>query len=157
MVAECVNKLKAALAAVPVSQPCTAAAVAALAIGAHDVAQAIGPVFSVTSPLQLVSSATVDACAWQQLPAACMPVLTWLADGLSSGLPPAAQQQAVYIACLLLVVVSLVVPDSLEARVRQRDQTAKGTALRLLQTLGAFGAWLAGLRSLCCLEPWLVC
>jgi hypothetical protein len=142
MVAECVRKLKDALAAVPVSQPCTAAAVAALSIGAHDLAEAFHPLFSVTTPLRLNSSRAVDACAWQQLPSACMPVLAWLADGLGSGLPPAAQQQALYMMCLLLLVVSLVVPTSLEERVRQRDQSAKDTALRLLETLGVFGAWL---------------
>jgi hypothetical protein len=139
---ELVRKLKAALAAVPVSQPCTAAAVAALSIGAHDLAEELQHMFSVRTPLQFESSPVVDACAWQQLPSACMPVLAWLADGLDSGLPPAAQQQALYMSCFLLMVVSLVIPISLEARVRQREQSAKGTALRLLGTLGAFGAWL---------------
>jgi hypothetical protein len=142
---ECVKKLKAALAAVPVSQPCTAATVTALSVGAHDAAQQLVPLLS-SAPLNyLLDSAVAEACSWQQLPAACMPVLAWLAAGLRSGLPAAAQRQAQEVACVLLGVLSLVVPGSLGGRLYQDPgtaarQSAEAAGLRLLQTLGAFGA-----------------
>jgi hypothetical protein len=75
-----------------------------------------------------------------------MPVLTWVADGLSSGLPSAVRQQALEVACMLLAVVSLV-PGVLELQLSQGvipPQVTQETA-RLLQQLGAFGAWVAQL------------
>jgi hypothetical protein len=143
---DCVKKLKAALAAVPVSQPCTAAAVAALSVGAHDAAERLVPWLSQTPATDGSFSDVAEACASQQLPAACMPVLAWLADGLRSGLPAATQQQALNVASVLLGVVSVTVPDSEKGRVWNGAMytpevlAAEADARRLLQTLGPLGA-----------------
>jgi hypothetical protein len=69
-----------------------------------------------------------------------MPVLGWLAAGLSSGLPPAACQQAHEMACVLLGVVSTAVPARLQTDLwaeRSSGQTDRNKAVRLLQQLGA--------------------
>jgi hypothetical protein len=93
-------------------------------------------------------SDVAEAVGIQRLPAACMPVLAWLAAGLGSGLPPAAQQQALDLVSVLLGVVSLVVPDSVKGRVWSGAMytpevlAAEADALRLLHTLGSLGAWL---------------
>jgi hypothetical protein len=146
---ECVKKLKAALAAVPVSQPCTPADVAKLSAGARDASQQLFLMLSLTSPSLLMPTqplitAVAEGCSWQQLPSACTPVLAWLADGLCSGLPAADHQEAYEMACLLLGVVSLVIPGSLEGRLFEENeatrQSARAAASRLVHTLGAFGA-----------------
>jgi hypothetical protein len=131
------------MAAVPVSRPCTAEAIETLYVAGRAAALQLSPAL----PAAKASEKLQQACTEQQLPGACMPVLAWLAAGLSSGLPPTAQQQAHEMACALLGVVSLVVPGSLQTDlwvkypIRQNDQTK---AERLLQQLGAnIGACLA--------------
>lgn len=145
----CVKHLRAALAAVPVAKPCTAAAVAALHVTGHAVAPQL---FPWTSPgLRAVARTHAPgelqyACVQQQLPGACMPVLAWLTDGLSSGLPAAASQQALEVACVLLAVVSLVVPADLDQMfwgdAPPLSQNIQRAAVRLLQQLGATGTCL---------------
>jgi hypothetical protein len=94
-------------------------------------------------------SDVAEAVGIQRLPAACMPVLAWLAAGLRSGLPPAAHQQALEMTSMLLGVVSLVVPDSVKKRVWGPMYTppvlaAEAEALALMQTLGTLGGWCTG-------------
>jgi hypothetical protein len=111
----CISKLAAALAAVPVDQSCTATAVAALYVSGHAAARQISPGLPDAMYNESYDQKLRPAALQQHLPRACMPVLAWLAAGLSSGLPPAASQQAHEMACVLLGVVALVVPPSLEA------------------------------------------
>jgi hypothetical protein len=73
-----------------------------------------------------------------------MPVLAWLAEGLSSGLPPAASRQAIELACTLLSVVSQVLPSSMQEQVLSSGGTNQATGLaakasRLLEQLGPLG------------------
>lgn len=146
---ECLESLGKALGSVPSSQPCTAAAVRALHSRVEAAAQQLFP--ELVPGLRLAAGAVDygrlrEACTRQQLPGSCMPVLTWVADGLSSGLPSAVRQQALEVACMLLAVVSLV-PGVLELQLSQGvipPQVTQETA-RLLQQLGAFGAWVAQL------------
>jgi hypothetical protein len=140
------NDFSRALASVPVSQPCTAAAVRALHFRVLAAAQQLFPELS--PGLRLVAGAAEfgilrEACAQQQLPGACLPVLAWLGDGLSSSsLAPAVSQQAVEVACMLLGAVSLA-PGKLEVQLSSGSlppHVVQETA-RLLQQLGAFGTW----------------
>jgi hypothetical protein len=111
---DCVKNLKAALNAVPVDTSCTAAAVAALFVSGHAAARQISPGLPDAMYNEAYNEELREAAAQQQLPGACMPVLAWLASGLSSGLPPAASVQAHEMACVLLGVVALVLPPSLD-------------------------------------------
>jgi hypothetical protein len=86
----CVRQLQAAIAAVPLSQPCTAAAVEALYAAGHAAARQLSPVHFHPRP----SASSQETCIQQQVPGACMPVLAWLAAGLRSGLPTAATYKA---------------------------------------------------------------
>jgi hypothetical protein len=139
---ECITKLQAALAAVPVSQqPCTAA-VRALHVAGHAAARQIFP--AMYAGVELEAPQMQQACSQQQLPGACMPVLAWLVTGLSSGLPLAASQQAHEMVCVLLGVVSVVVPKSVRHELwgpfthgGTCSQSVKDEAVRLLQQLGA--------------------
>jgi hypothetical protein len=134
----CVKKLKAALAAVPVGEPCTAAAVEVIYVSAHAASRQLSP----TDRRQAPADNLVEACAQQQLPRACMPVLAWLAAGLRSGLPPAATEQAHELACALLEVASRVLPDaalqnlSTSGAASSRSTSA---AQKAVQKLGSFG------------------
>lgn len=132
-----VTKLKAALAAVPVGRPCTAAAVGAL----HEAG---------TAAAQQLTDADTDrqklldhmkTCLKQRLPLACLPVLTWLAAGLSSGLPPAATQQAYETACALLGVMGLVLSHDMRVTLISQQLTPqqKRNAADVLQHLGPPG------------------
>jgi hypothetical protein len=71
-----------------------------------------------------------------------MPVLTWLAAGLRSGLPPSATQQAHEMACALLGVVSGVLSKTalheLGTPGKPNPQVIF-TAKQALEQLGAFG------------------
>jgi hypothetical protein len=137
---KCVKKLKAALAAVPVSsQPCTAAAVATLFVGTRDARQQLVPVLSQTAIMQPVSD-MAEEVASQQLPGACMPVLAWLEAGLRSGLPAPARQQALDLASVLLGVVTLAIPGSLLQPLVLGAAGAKELATRGWQQLGDLGA-----------------
>lgn len=104
-----VKKLKAALAAVPLQEPCTAGAVDAL----HTAGAAAFRILTGEDLHSKAAAQLLDACAHQGLPGACMPVLTWLAAGLRSGLPSGATQQAHEMACALLGVVTSVLPDQM--------------------------------------------
>jgi hypothetical protein len=81
-----------------------------------------------------------EAAAHMQLPRACMPVLAWLAAGLSSGLPPVATQQAHEMTCALIGVMVLVVPMSMEARLLDDEsgsQEVQREVLHMLRQLGS--------------------
>jgi hypothetical protein len=133
-----ISQLGAALAAVPVAQPCTAAAVRALHVEGHAAARQLAPAMYLGMPA-VAFMELQEACTRQQLPGACMPVLAWLADGLSSGLPAATSLQAHDMVCVLLGVVSLVVPSRLQTKLWDDagcDQQTLDKAVRLLQQLG---------------------
>jgi hypothetical protein len=133
-----VKKLKAALAAVPLQEPCTAGAVDAL----HTAGAAAFRILTGEDLHSKAAAQLLDACAHQGLPGACMPVLTWLAAGLRSGLPPAATQQAHEMACALLWVVSQVVSfETQQALAAQEVPSAhiKRTATGYLRHLGTTG------------------
>lgn len=95
------QRLRQALAAAPVAEPCTAAAVDTLYTAAYAAARQVSP----AERLQLPDEELEEACVQEQVPAACMPVLAWLAQGLSGELPLASTKQAYNLACALLGVV----------------------------------------------------
>jgi hypothetical protein len=134
----CVARLQAALAAVPVQQPCTAAAVGAASIaGADAAAEVAAPDRTQPAVLQ-----AVEACRHQGVPGACMPVLAWLAAGLRKGLPPAATEEAHNLACSLLGVVCGVLPRILQVQmgaVPLPNPQVPAGAVRLLEQLGPAG------------------
>lgn len=128
----CVEKLRSALAAVPVDQACTGAAVGALFTAGHVAARDItNDVGKTPQEMRLLR----EACTQQQLPGACMPVLAWLASGLRSGLPATATQQAHEMACWLLKVVTRALPDIIE-----RSEAPYPESACTLQQLGDPGA-----------------
>jgi hypothetical protein len=127
-----VTKLKAALAAVPATQPCTPAAVKALHTAGHGAAQHIAAV----RRTPLASVQVLADCLTEEVPGACMPVLAWLAAGLCTGLPPAATQQAYEMACALMGVVTAMLPDRTRNEMGGTDRAAVG---HLLQQLGKTG------------------
>jgi hypothetical protein len=127
-----IKKLKAALAAVPVGELCTPAAVEALYDAGHAILRQLSP--SDKDP--------VDECGQQQLPGACMPVLVWLAAGLRSGLSPAATKQAHEMACSLLGVVSRVFPEAVLGKLATHGGPSpqdRITSQEAIKQLGTFG------------------
>jgi len=83
-----------------------------------------------------------EASVQEHVPTACMPVLGWLANGLSSGLPPAATKQAYELACAMLGVVYRQLPWSIQDKLWAGPDlaiTVKMIADSLLQRLGARG------------------
>jgi hypothetical protein len=134
----CVEKLRAALAAVPVGEPCTAAAVGALYEAGYEASQQLSPNNRRQVPVEDVR----ETCSQQAVPGACMPVLAWLAAGLRSDLPSSATQQAHGMACALLGVVSRVLSDTALRELGKPggpDPQVMHTAKGALEQLGPFG------------------
>jgi hypothetical protein len=140
-----VERLQAALAAVPVNQSCTGGAVGTLFTAGRAAAQQIAN-GSTTAQEQMQVR---KACCQQQLPGACMPVLAWLAAGLRSGLSATATQQAHEMACVLLWVVSRSMPDDVESS--QGNVGQHETAL-ILQQLGTPGGCSCAFASTRCVS-----
>jgi hypothetical protein len=132
------ERLRLALAAAPVGQPCTAEAVDTLYTAAYAAVRQVAPLDRSLLPPVDIQEASVQ----EHVPTACMPVLGWLANGLSSGLPPAATKQAYELACAMLGVVYRQLPWSIQDKLWAGPDlaiTVKMIADSLLQRLGARG------------------
>jgi hypothetical protein len=136
-----INRLKTALAAVPLKEPCSATAVAALHAAGAAAFRTLTGVDCRGEP----ATELLNACAQQAVPGACMPVLAWLAAGLRSSLPPAATQQAHEMACALLRLVSQAVPSETQKELEklgpqeEPSPHLKRTATGYLKQLGTTG------------------
>lgn len=133
-----VCRLRAALAAVPVQHPCTAEAVQAL----HAEGSAPARTLVDVNRQDADESRVLDTSIQQAVPGACMPVLTWLAAGLRSGMSLSATQQAHEMACLLLGVVSRVLFHDVQVALAHQevpDPHLKRVATGYLRQLGSTG------------------
>jgi hypothetical protein len=132
------ERLRLALASAPVAEPCTAAAVGTLYTAAYAAARQVAP----AERLLLPDEELEEACAQEQVPTACVPVLGWLAKGLSSGLPPAASKQAYNLACALLGVLFRQLPWRIQGQLYAGPNAGapvKREADLLLRQLGPRG------------------
>lgn len=136
------KKLRAALAAVPVGQPCTGAAVGALYAAGHATLKGSCGGATAQEVLQLR-----EALSQQGVPGACMPVLAWLAAGLRSSLPSAAVQQAHEMACLLLMVTAGVTGSDLLPLTGDRGVASARGQCMASRTLRELGSSTGGLPS----------
>jgi hypothetical protein len=130
------ERLRLALAAAPLGQPCTADAVGVLYTAAYAAARQVAPAERLLHPLDELE----EACVQEQVPSACLPVLAWLAEGLSSGLPPDFSRQAYDMACALLGVVYRQLPRSIQMQLWPNAAVGvRMTAGSLLRKLGPNG------------------